>query len=216
MVFAHFAAAPSKCGTRRQALDLPVPIDPQSVLTLSGKIIDHGHAPMESGWIMPALDEIGATRQSKRLEATHTIEKRRSDMKYVRYLIAVSFLAVLAGGVLAEEAAKEDLSACKLPHGELLLPDRNHRQAAKGYFLRFSDGALNPSPFKGKEQPDSLGALFERLRKEHTGDLAYSGLHEGTFVAVSGRIADLGRHFLHELSGRRLARAHQLQDTESP
>lgn len=135
-------------------------------------------------------------------------------MKYVILLLGMVLPTALAGSALAEQPQKEDLSACKLPHAELLLPDRNAPKAARGYFLRFSDQTLNPSPFKSDKQPRSIKKFFDRLRSERTGDLIYSSLNNGTFVAISGRISDLGSHFLHELSGRQLSRPAPVQSTK--
>lgn len=125
-------------------------------------------------------------------------------MRSITLLLTVLVLTTLAVAVPAEKVYKEDLSVCKLPCGEALMPDRNTREAKKGYILRFSDQTLNPSPFKG--DPPSAREFLKRTREEKSGDLIYSRLEGGCFVAISGRIADLGKGFLHEFSGRRLTR----------
>lgn len=135
-------------------------------------------------------------------------------MKYVILLLGMVLPTALAGSALAEQAQKEDLSACKLPHGELLLPDRNARQAARGYVLRLADGKLNPLPFKPDQRPRTVAGFLQRLRAAKTGDLIYSSLNNGTFIAVSGRISDLGSRFLHDLSGRKLSRPAPVMGTK--
>ena len=104
----------------------------------------------------------------------------------------------------AEPTFKEDLAACKLPHGEVVIPDRNTPEAARGYILRFSDGTLNPLP-KSAVPPASAKEVLELMRSGKAGDLLYSPLEGGCFIAVSGRASDLGSGFLYEMSGRPLA-----------
>ena len=125
-------------------------------------------------------------------------------MRSVTLLLTMLVSTALAGAAPDEKVQKEDLLACKLPHGELLMPDRNTRESKKGYILRFSDQTLNPSPFKGA--PPSAKEFLRRTREEKSGDLIYSRLEGGCFLAISGRIADLGEGLLHDFSGRRLAR----------
>ena len=129
-------------------------------------------------------------------------------------VVAVSVLAFvcLASDVLAgAEARKEDLSACKLPHGELVIPDRNTPEGRTGYILRLSDGTLNPSPLKAGERPRSAAEFLAGISAEKAGDLMYSSLNDGAFVAVSGRASDLGEKFLYELSGTSLQRPQPVQ-----
>jgi hypothetical protein len=116
-------------------------------------------------------------------------------------------ISILAAPALAAELSKEDLSACKLPHGEVVLPSRNSAEGAKGYIFRFSDGRFALGPFRvDGTRPGSLQEMFERMRKERTGDIMFSPLNGGTLVAISGRISDLGAGFLHEFGGKKLSR----------
>jgi hypothetical protein len=126
----------------------------------------------------------------------------RRVMKKLAIVLTVGAFCI--GGTFGHSAEilKEDLSGCKLPHGEDFLPDRN---APKGYIFRFSDQTLGRNPFEMEgKRPASLNELFERMRTEGTGDLMYSPLNEGTFVAVSGKMTDLGAHFLYEFHERDL------------
>ena len=110
-------------------------------------------------------------------------------------------LALAGQASLGAELSKEDLSKCRLPHGELVLPSRGSPGGRRGHILRFSDERLALDPFAvAGERPKSLKELFARMRRERTGDLMYSPLNDGTLIAVSGRIADLGRHYLYELN----------------
>ena len=108
--------------------------------------------------------------------------------------------------VSAEEAFKEDLSQCALPHGEIVLPDRNTRDGEKGFVLRLSDGSLNRDPWKGAvgAGPKSIVARFEEMRRKSTGDVLYSRLEGGSLVAISGKMQDLGGRYLFECSGQEL------------
>jgi len=126
--------------------------------------------------------------------------------------ICVCVLACVGSGALGNpEARKEDLSGCKLPHGELVIPDRNTPEGEVGFILKFSDGTLNPSPLKAEERPRSAGEVLARIAAEKAGDLVYSSRFNGTFVAVSGRASDLGEKFLYELSGIPLQRPQPVQ-----
>lgn len=131
-------------------------------------------------------------------------------MKNTR-IITVACICLTAGIAVADDARKEDLSACKLPHGELVIPDRNTPEGRSGYILRLSDGTLNPSPFKTGEKPKSAGDFLARIVADKVGDLMYSSLNDGTLIAVSGRAADLGEKFLYELSGASLERPQPAQ-----
>lgn len=113
------------------------------------------------------------------------------------------------------EATKEDLTLCKLPNGVLVLSDRNTPEGSKGNFLRFSDLRLSKDPFlkEGKQAP-SIESLFERLRKEHVGDIFYSALNQGTLIAINGRIRNEGRHYLHEFDGKLLVRPELVEGIE--
>ncbi len=127
-------------------------------------------------------------------------------------VLACVFLAsdVFAGG----EMQKEDLSACKLPHGELVIPDRNAPAGREGYILRFSDGKLNPSPWKAGEKPGSTAGFLARIAAEKTGDFIYSSINSGSLISVSGRAADLGEKLLYELSGRTFERPKPVASKE--
>ena len=136
----------------------------------------------------------------------------RRQLGFCVLLAAGAAVVLGAAGALAEEAAvKENLAACKLPHGELLLPDRNTPEAHTGYILRFSDGAVNPNPKVEGKQPESARDILDLWRSRKTGDLIYSPLEGGCFGAVSGRLSDLGSGFLYEMSGRRFDRPPPVQ-----
>ena len=136
----------------------------------------------------------------------------RRQLLFCVLLAAGAAVVLGTAGALAEEAViKEDLAACKLPHGEILLPDRNTPEAHTGYILRFSDGAVNPNPKVEGKQPESARDILDLWRSRKTGDLIYSPLEGGCFGAVSGRLSDLGSGFLYEMSGRRFDRPPPVQ-----
>jgi hypothetical protein len=132
--------------------------------------------------------------------------------------IVVGAVAIIAAGGEngtntkdnAQENVKEDLSSCQLPHGELTLFDRNAPEGSKGYFLRFSDGTLNLPPATGAQRPPTVAGYFKQLQDAKIGDLMYSPLNKGSLVAVSGRMADLGGHFLHDFNARSLERPSKI------
>lgn len=115
------------------------------------------------------------------------------------------------------EGPREDLSECPLPHGTAVLPQRDSvlAEKEKGYIFKFSDGALHLDPFaKANKDAESVQDFFEQVCAQETGDIAYSSLNGGTFVALSGRIRHLGQHFLHEFVGKRLTRPEQVMGTK--
>ena len=123
---------------------------------------------------------------------------------YVSYSLAIVCVVLVVSGPL-QGATIEDLAACRLPNGVIALPERDSPGAAQGYILNFSEGKLAQGPYqKEGSRPDSVGEFFGRLRREWTGDLIYSSLNNGTFVALTARVSDLGRHYLYELDGREL------------
>jgi len=105
----------------------------------------------------------------------------------------------------ATRIVKEDLSACALPHAEMTLPDRNLPEARGGYILDFSAGVLKPAP-AGAQPPRSAAEFLQRIREHDAGDLIYSGLNGGTFLAISARVADLGPVLLQDLNGKEIPR----------
>jgi hypothetical protein len=120
-------------------------------------------------------------------------------------------------GAGAAPVAREDLSACELPHGSLELAEQGSAGAlqAGGYIFEFGEEKLLESPWdKANERARSMEEYVRRIRAEKAGDVMYSSLNGGTLMAVSGRIRDLGEHFLYELSGKKLKRPAKVWGTE--
>lgn len=127
-------------------------------------------------------------------------------------LVAVAVIALLASAAPAPALHVEhfeDLARSKLPNGLVELPVRGSPKArrAGGYILRFSDASLQVSPLDGQ---DTGRADFEAIRgailQQKTGDLYYMPAPSESLLAWSGRIAEIGRGFLFELSGKELPR----------
>jgi len=106
--------------------------------------------------------------------------------------------AATAPGIASVLISREDLAACKLPHGEVLVPVPSSPEGANGYLLRFSDARLGvfPKVEVGKTNHD----LVDKMRQEKTGDLFFSTKGEGTLIVISGKVADLGHVYLFGLS----------------
>jgi|WetSurMetagenome_2_1015567.scaffolds.fasta_scaffold133145_1 hypothetical protein len=128
----------------------------------------------------------------------------------MKSLVGISVLAAalaLAGKTYGAEAAiKEDLAACKLPHGEVLLPGRDTLEGREGFVLRFMDGKLTVLPRIENPQSKSIKEMQDIFRAQNVGDVAYSPLNEGGLMAISCRMADLGSQLLSDLSGRKFER----------
>jgi len=108
-----------------------------------------------------------------------------------------------------EDKPSEDLSKCRLPHGEAILAKEYSAKSSHlgGAFFKFGDQKYHFSPFRQKgEVPESPAALLKALRKQHTGDVFYFPHKGGGLVSICGRIADLGEHFLWEFDQKQLPR----------
>ncbi len=111
----------------------------------------------------------------------------------------------------------EELSECTLPKGTIELPEQGSPSALKagGNILNTAAGKIVPSPWeKTGSKPKGIDEYVQRIRKDRTGDLAYSSLNGGTLIAMSGKMSILGRHLLHEFSGRVLVRPEMVWSTE--
>jgi hypothetical protein len=126
-----------------------------------------------------------------------------------RIALVISLFLVMCFVVAAAAAGatKEDLSACKLPNGLTVMPERDSPGAGTvgGYIFSFTSlrFARIPAGLKGGR----LGAIaeaFERMRREKTGDLMYFSGEGGGLLAISGKISELGEHHLYEFDGKEL------------
>lgn len=127
--------------------------------------------------------------------------------KHLVLALAVAVAVRVAAGSQVE--FREDLSAIKLPNGVSRLPSHGSPDVRTlgGYIFRFRDASYHVSPFEAKgTEPGSARELRAAIRREDAGDLTYTYMHGGTLVAWSGRIADLGAGYLHELGAESLDR----------
>ena len=99
----------------------------------------------------------------------------------------------------------EDLAKCKLPNGLTILPSDGTRLARKqGSIFSFAANKLSPRPeMKGKWSAEDL---VRAIGQAKAGDIMYFAAEGGGFFAMSGRITDLGKHYLHEFDGKELPR----------
>jgi len=137
--------------------------------------------------------------------------------KIVTVLVVVSGFGMLSAGSVSAAVPREDLSACELPHGTLELPSKGSPLALRqgGRIFNFEQAKLMPDPWEmANERAPSAQAYLQRIRQERTGDIAYSPLNDGTLVVMSGRIQDLGVHFLYEFDGGKLERPAQVWGIE--
>lgn len=121
------------------------------------------------------------------------------------------------GSASGAAVPREDLSACELPHGTVELAEEGSPLALRqrGYIFNFETERLMRDPWdEAGERAPSMQAYVQRIRDRKTGDMAYSSLNDGTLVAMSGRIRDLGRHFLYEFDGKKLKRPGEVWGTE--
>jgi len=107
------------------------------------------------------------------------------------------------------EAPREDLAGCKLPHGITELPEQGSPKSIelKGYIFSFETGRLAIDPFTfADKHPSSFKEFRDAIIASKTGDIYFKSVGKEMFLfALSGRIKDLGQHFLYEFSGVELA-----------
>jgi len=132
-------------------------------------------------------------------------------------LITAIAAALLAfSTALGEDADREDLSACKLPNGLSSIPTRvNPRSRSEGDVFSFSKEKLSPAPpFKKDGRRLTPAEWVALIRKANIGDLQFGTAENGYLFAITGRIVDLGKHYLHEFDGKDLARPGIVPPTE--
>jgi hypothetical protein len=103
----------------------------------------------------------------------------------------------------AEEPTWEDLTACQLPNAKMILPGQGSHIARKegGTVFAFATRTFTPEP-DFKEGEFTVAKFIAALK----GDIYYAVPEGGCFMVTSGRIADLGKHYLHEFDSKELPR----------
>ena len=132
-------------------------------------------------------------------------------------------LPLLWAGVLwgaePEKATREAFGDMLYSTGETFVPSPGHRDAVKGHIFRFdraNDEAkafgVLPHPPKELEKDNERQAawILKTMQREKTGDVFYMGGDKEkkippTMVIVSGKVRDLGLHYLYEFNGKKLA-----------
>lgn len=121
-----------------------------------------------------------------------------------RSWIVASLLIVSLGTMAhAEEPTWEDLTACKLPNAKMVLPGQGNPLARKegGTVFAFATRTFTPEP-NFKDGEFTVAKFIAALK----GDIYYAVPEGGCFMVTSGRIVDLGKHYLHEFDGKELPR----------
>lgn len=103
----------------------------------------------------------------------------------------------------ADEPTWEDLTACKLPNAKMILPGQGTALARKegGTVFAFSTRTFSPE-LNFKEGGFTVAKFIAALK----GDIYYAVPEGGCFMVTSGRIVDLGKHYLHDFDGKELPR----------
>jgi len=119
------------------------------------------------------------------------------------YTLASVLVASFGTMAHAEEPTWEDLTACKLPNAKMVLPGQGSPLARKegGTVFAFATRTFTPEP-DFKEGEFTVAKFIAALK----GDIYYAVPEGGCFMVASGRIADLGKHYLHEFDSKELPR----------
>ncbi len=137
-------------------------------------------------------------------------KKRRARVQWVYQPDGTRTFRIPKGAILREshetapkQPSWEDLSQCKLPNGTVVLPSDGTLLARKeGSIFSFAANKLSPRPEKKGSPEDTVRAI----RQAKAGDIMYFTDAGGCFFVISGRITDLGKHYLHEFDGKELPR----------
>jgi len=109
----------------------------------------------------------------------------------------------------AAEVPREDLSACQLPHGFTQLPKAGSPKARKlnGYIFNFKEKRLAFDHFfLQNKEPGSFKEFRDAVIAGKLGDIYFESVGKDLFfLALSGRIKSLGKHYLFEFDGKELA-----------
>ena len=142
----------------------------------------------------------------------------------IAYLLSAAYCGAVCHGAGATrgdigiEVPVEDLSGCRLRHGITELPWRRSRKAKElnGYIFSFKENRLAFNPFELEDrEAESFKEFRAGIIERKTGDIFFaSGDRKLFFCAFSGRIKDLGEHFLHEFDGVELAEPEKISYEE--
>lgn len=109
----------------------------------------------------------------------------------------------------AAEVPREDLSGCQLTHGFTQLPKDGSPKARKlnGYIFNFKEKRLAFDPFVLQDkEPGSFKEFRDAVIAGKAGDIYFESVGKDLFfLALSGRIKSLGKHYLFEFDGKELA-----------
>ncbi|MHC5058044.1 MAG: hypothetical protein ACYTKD_25570 [Planctomycetota bacterium] len=128
-----------------------------------------------------------------------TIDKLRVSLFA---LVVVTRASLLMG----METASEDLTACPLPHGVVILRGQWGRTPvsgrSEGSIFRLADAATTEMvEIRPDDAPEDV---IGRVKAKGLGDLSWQA--DGVLIAYSGRIQDKGVSYLHEFTGIQMDR----------
>jgi hypothetical protein len=134
--------------------------------------------------------------------------------KHRRILAVLMAASGGLGATLARGAAAsaEDLSACKLPNGVVIIPAPGSPAARTGEMLKLSTGRFTWYPTEpGRTLSPAQAA--EKLRATNAADLEYLPENEGTLWAVSGHISELGALYLADAAALKMDAPMEIRAT---
>lgn len=150
---------------------------------------------------------------------------RRNQMSATKILLVIcgiTLLAIPLAFLLSEQGeappkenkpptavATEDLSACKHPCGTQTIPSPSSPllNKLKGTAFDFEKKQLTLDPFtRDNKKAGTYANLLKKFRDEKIGDIFFESVEGPYFISLSGRMADLGEHYLHEFDGKEIPR----------
>lgn len=141
-------------------------------------------------------------------------------------LLAIPVALVLSGPEDAQPkpeqpataVASEDLSGCKHPCGTQTIPSASSplRGELKGTAFNFETRQLTLDPFtRDNKKAGTYENLIKTFREEKIGDIFFESVEGPYFVVLSGRVADLGEHYLYEFDSKEIARPDIFKGVEA-
>jgi hypothetical protein len=131
-------------------------------------------------------------------------------------IVVTSFCA--AGQPNVGKVSYEDMNSCKLPNGiqELLKRGSPKAMNLKGFIFNFVTKKLDIDPLT--KQDKEVGASYKEIRDAiiaaKTGDIVFDSVESHSLVAISGRIKNLGKHYLYDFNKMKMTVPDEVFQTE--
>lgn len=149
--------------------------------------------------------------------------KRRQKMKTINYKLVIVLFCIFVinfcacGQVEVGKIPYEDLNDCKLLNGIQDLPKQGSPKdlSLKGFIFNFKTKKLDIDPLTKQDKfPSSYKEFRDSVIKAKTGDIYFKSVENHFLYSLSGRIKNLGKHFLYEFNDVKMSVPEEVFYTE--